>query len=40
MMVSGGVGPQNIREWFDAGAAFVAMGGALVGKDISIEENM
>eukprot|EP00118_Oscarella_pearsei_P011816 m.82148 g.82148 ORF g.82148 m.82148 type:complete len:594 (+) comp36287_c0_seq4:68-1849(+) len=32
---SGGIGPHNANDWWDAGAKVLAMGSNLVGKDIS-----
>eukprot|EP00041_Stephanoeca_diplocostata_P026028 m.693765 g.693765 ORF g.693765 m.693765 type:complete len:614 (+) comp22875_c0_seq8:154-1995(+) len=34
IMPSGGVSPDNVDEWLDAGAAIVGMGSNLAGKDI------
>lgn len=35
-MISGGVCPDECSAWFDAGTAFVGMGGGLVGRDVSL----
>lgn len=38
LMVSGGVSPGDAGEWFAAGAAFLGMGGGLVGRDLAIDD--
>jgi hypothetical protein len=38
LMISGGVSPEDAGEWFEAGAAFLGMGGGLVGRDLSIDD--
>jgi 2-keto-3-deoxy-6-phosphogluconate aldolase len=35
IMPSGGVSPDNVDEWLDAGAAIVGMGSNLAGSDIN-----